>query len=217
MDCNRVQKLISLYLAGDLSGEDLEALMAHLASCPKCRAAFEEAKRYEAALKGVFKETVSKSRSPKSRVLRRIKDEGPRRRPGKSLTNWFIFILFMAALCFLIIVAYVSYEKFKLENIEKSLAARQQLIPVLRALREYHGDCGAYPVGGNIDMVRALQSKSEGQQPYYTFRLEDLSEGRFIDPWRQPYIYRSTGEAALLYSTGPNRRDDSGLPDDIRP
>ena len=103
MDCERIQRLISLYLAGDIAGDDLEALMAHLSSCVKCRAAFEEAKRYEAALKGVFRESIAKSRSPKSRVLRKIEAQGPHGRRGKSLANWFIFIVLMAALCFLIV------------------------------------------------------------------------------------------------------------------
>ena len=217
MDCNRAQKLISLYLAGDLSGEDLVALMEHLGACPKCRGAFEEAKRFEAALKGVFKETISKSRSPKSRVLRRIKDEGTRRRPGKSLVNWFIFFLLMAALSFLIIVAYISYEKLKQENIEKSLAAKRQLAPIIQALREYRADHGTYPSGSNADMVKALQSIGAGDRPYRKFQPSELSEGLLIDPWRKPYVYRSTGETSLIYSTGPNRVDDSGLGDDIRP
>lgn len=218
MDCERIQRLISLYLAGDIAGDDLETLMAHLSSCAKCRAAFEEAKRYEAALKGVFRESIAKSRSPKSRVLRKIEAEGLHGRRGKSLANWFIFFVLMAALCFLIVIAYVSYEKVKQENIRKAQSTRAELALMRQALDTYRADHDFYPLGGNADMVLALQSLSEGQgEPYYRFARGALSEGKAVDSWEEAYLYRSTGDTFLLYSAGPNRRDDDGLGDDIRP
>jgi uncharacterized protein CbrC (UPF0167 family) len=218
VDCESTQKLISLYLAGDLPNDKLEEFMAHIASCSECRAAFAEAKRYEATLKGAFKESVSKSRSPKSRVLRKIKDQGPRRRRGKSLTNWFVFILLTAALCLLIIVAYVSYTVYTRENIRKSLDTKRELALVMESLRDYHADHGSYPASSNKQLVKALKTKRKnGNAPYYSFRPETISEGIFVDSWKRPLIYRSTGETALLYSTGSNGIDDGGLGDDIRP
>ena len=192
--------------------------MAHLASCPDCRAAFEEAKRYEAALEGVFRETVSKSRSPKSRVLRKIEAQGPRGRRGKSLANWFMFIVLMAALCFLIVVAYISYEKVKQDNIRKTLAATAELKLILEALGRYRADHGAFPDGSAGAMVRALQSSREGQDaPYFKFPPERLMDGMLADPWGSPYLYISSGDTILLYSAGPNRIDENGLGDDVRP
>jgi hypothetical protein len=86
------------------------------------------------------------------------------------------------------------------------------------ALEEYRADHGAYPTGSNANMVKALKGSKKGKNvPYYTFSPKILAEGRLKDPWDQPCVYRSTGEAALLYSTGPNRTDDNGLRDDIRP
>jgi type II secretory pathway pseudopilin PulG len=218
VDCERAQKLISLYLAGDIGTEDLEALMAHLASCEKCKAAFEEAKRYEAVLKGVFAETISKKRSPKSRVLRKLAEEGRPRRGPASFRNWTIFIVLMAVLCFLIVVAYVSYEKYRLDAIEKSNAARAQLAQLQAALDLYRADYGAYPLGGNESIVKELLSnRKDGNTPYFVFRPSEILEGRVVDPWKEPYVYKSTGETALLYSKGPNHRDDDGVVDDIRP
>lgn len=218
MDCEYAQKLISLYLAGDLPGDDLALLVQHVSTCEKCRGAFEEAKRYESALKGMLKQSISKLRSPKSRVLRRIESEpGPRRR-GKRLLNWFLFILLVAVLCFLIVVAYISYEKVKQENLEKSQKAGAQLELLMQALRVYRADYGTFPVGSNPEMVGALQGTRKGRDmPYFAFSSEDLSDGLLVDPWSRPYIYRSTGETALLYSTGPDGRDDGGLGDDLRP
>jgi type II secretory pathway pseudopilin PulG len=218
VDCNKAQQLISLYLAGDIGREDLEALTGHMAACEKCRAAFNEAKRYEAALKGVFQETVSKARSPKSRVLRKIKEQGERKPRGKSLANWFVFIVLMAVLAFLLVIAYVSYERIRQDNHNKSMAARARLQLVMRALNTYRTDCGSYPPGPNSRMVKALRTSSkEPDKPYFAFRRDELVKGKFVDPWGSPYIYKSTGETALIYSAGPNRRDDDGVPDDIRP
>lgn len=218
MDCESTQKLISLYLAGDLPKERLKDFMAHIASCPECRAAFEEAKRYEAALKGIFLESVSKSRSPKSRVLRKIKEQEPPKRKGKSLVNWFIFIFLMAALCLLIIITYVSYVKISRDNRRKALDTKRELALIMDSLRDYHVDHGSYPAGSNKQLLKALKTKrKDGNTPYYSFPPGTLSEGFLVDSWKRPLIYRSTGESALLYSTGPNGIDDSGLADDIRP
>ena len=218
MDCNKAQKLISLYLAGDIGRDDLEALTEHMAACEKCRAAFNEAKRYEAALKGVFQEALSKSRSPKSRVLRKIKEQGERPPRGKSLANWFIFLVLMMALAFLIVIAYVSYEKIRQDNLNKSQAARARLQLVTRALNTYRTDHGSYPPGPNSAMVEALQTGSiESARPYMTFKADELAEGELTDPWGNPYVYKSSGETALIYSTGPDGCDDDGLGDDVRP
>jgi len=218
VDCERAQKLISLYLAGDLAGKDLEALMVHLAECDKCRSAFEEAKRYEAALKSMFQESVSKSRSPKSRVLRKIDSEGGRKLPGKSLVNWFVFIFLMAALCLLIVIAYVSYEKIKQENIEKVNRTRAQLSVIAGAINVYKSDYGEYPPAGNSSMLKALRSRKINEESEY-LELDGLTtnSGVILDPWDSPYVYISSGETALLYSAGPNKVDDEGIGDDIRP
>jgi hypothetical protein len=88
----------------------------------------------------------------------------------------------------------------------------------MRALQEYRADYGSYPKGTNEDLIRCLQSARRGQdEPYYTFSSENLREGLIVDDWGQPYVYKSTGEAALIYSFGPNQVDDDGLGDDIRP
>ncbi len=217
MECKKAQELISLYLAGDIGREDLEALTAHMAACEKCRAAFNEAKRLEAALKGVFQESISRARSPKSRVLRKIMEQGERKPRGKSLANWFVFIVLMAVLAFLLVIAYVSYERIRQDNLNKSRAARARLQLITKALNAYRTDCGSYPPGPNSAMVKALRSDSRENKPYFAFRRDEIVKGEFVDPWGVPYIYRSTGETALVYSAGPNRNDDDGLPDDIRP
>jgi len=218
VECEKAQTLISLYLAGDIGKDDLQALTEHMAACEKCRAAFTEAKQFEAALKGVFRETVSKSRSPKSRVLRKIIEQGKRRPRGKSLANWFMFIGLMMALAFLIVIAYVTYEKLRQDNLNKSLAARARLQLVVKALNQYRSDHGSYPPGPNGSMVKALESGRKGENaPYFKLGPAETVEGEFVDPWGRPYVYKSSGETALIYSAGPDGYDNDGLEDDVRP
>lgn len=44
MKCSKTHKFISLYIDGELPGQDMKALEDHIKVCPKCWAEFEEGK-----------------------------------------------------------------------------------------------------------------------------------------------------------------------------
>ena len=51
---------------------------------------------------------------------------------------------------------------------------------------------------------------------YYPFSPQRRREGEYLDDFGQPYRFRSQPGRALIYSVGPNGKDDGGEGDDVR-
>lgn len=84
--------------------------------------------------------------------------------------------------------------------------AKTELRFLKSALEAYRRDHGRYPTTKEGLAVLAVSGAY----------IEYLS----TDPWNQPYLYRSLGTKAQaydFYSTGPNKIDERGVGDDIRP
>ncbi len=78
-------------------------------------------------------------------------------------------------------------------------------------LQQYKERIGAYPVGGNAQVAKALQGENPKNIIILVGRKTELNEkGEYMDPWGTPLrIYFSDG-GILIRSAGANRRfDDS--------
>ena len=86
------------------------------------------------------------------------------------------------------------------------------------ALQQYKERVGAYPVGNNAEVVRALMGNNSKNLIILVGRKKDInSKGEFLDPWGTPLRIYFAGEGILIRSAGPNKRfDDSTVlnPDD---
>lgn len=98
--------------------------------------------------------------------------------------------------------------------------AKAAIAAVETALQMYQLDLGGYPASGNASLVTALTTSSGSSDwhgPYMEFKQEELTDGRFLDPWGKPYVYTAPGVHRTasydLYSTGPNGTAGDG--DDI--
>ena len=82
-------------------------------------------------------------------------------------------------------------------------------------LQQYKENVGAWPVGSNADIVKALK----GQNPKNVIilvgrKLELNSQGEFVDPWGTALRIYFGGNNILIRSAGPNKRfDDSTSPE----
>jgi hypothetical protein len=89
---------------------------------------------------------------------------------------------------------------------------------LFEALQQYKERVGAYPVGNNMEVAKALQGNNARNLIILVGRKKDLnSKGEFIDPWGTPLRIYFSGEGILVRSAGPNKRfDDSTVlnPDD---
>ncbi len=121
--------------------------------------------------------------------------------------------------------------KFSLRSLQEDVFAEKaaaRVTGIARAIERYRSERGRLPEAST--WIRDLRGKDGRGKPYYSFNgmmyashgdgqrgtVEDLA-----DPWWGDYVYRpgsSDGRRDfLLYSKGPNGRDDGGSGDDILP
>jgi len=79
------------------------------------------------------------------------------------------------------------------------------------ALQKYKERVGSYPVGGNAEVVKALQGGNGKNVIVIVGPKTELNDkGEFVDPWGTPLRIYFSDNGILIRSAGPNRRfDDS--------
>lgn len=94
-------------------------------------------------------------------------------------------------------------------------ATRSILFAVSRALEEYRLNRGDFPPPGAKALATAL---ADPANPYLDLPRGMIDrEGRIVDGWGVPLHYaRAADGGVVLYSWGPNGRDDNSRGDDIR-
>ena len=74
-------------------------------------------------------------------------------------------------------------------------------------LQTYKENVGAYPIGGNSDVAKALT----GQNPKRVIirvgrKMDQNNKGEFVDPWGTPLRFYFGDNSVLIRSAGPNGR-----------
>ncbi|HXS68073.1 MAG TPA: hypothetical protein VN761_04470 [Candidatus Polarisedimenticolia bacterium] len=85
------------------------------------------------------------------------------------------------------------------------------------ALQKYKERVGTYPMGGNLEVAKALQGSNSKNVIVIvgSARKNNVNDkGEFIDPWGTPLRIYFSDTGVLIRSAGPNRRfDDSTVID----
>jgi hypothetical protein len=77
------------------------------------------------------------------------------------------------------------------------------------ALQKYKERVGAYPVGGNIEIAKALNGANNKNVIVLMGTKMHLNDkGEFVDPWNSPLRIYFSDTGVLIRSAGPNRRFD---------
>ncbi len=78
-------------------------------------------------------------------------------------------------------------------------------------LQKYKEIVGAYPLGSNAEVAKALKGKNSKNVIILVGRKNELNEkGEIVDPWNTPLRIYFSDNGVLIRSAGPNRRfDDS--------
>jgi hypothetical protein len=78
-------------------------------------------------------------------------------------------------------------------------------------LQKYKERVGAYPIGSNAQVAKALQGNNEKNVIILVGRKNEVNEkGEFVDPWGTPLRIYFSDTGVLVRSAGANRRfDDS--------
>ncbi len=130
------------------------------------------------------------------------------RHTGFTLLELLIVLVILGLL-----IGYVAPNYFQQEDKSKVKAARAQIKALEDALDQYRLDVGRYPTTEQGLAALTVQPVGEGrwQGPY-------LKKAVPLDPWGNPYQYRSPGEHGEvdLYSFGNDGKPGgSGLAADI--
>lgn len=83
------------------------------------------------------------------------------------------------------------------------------------ALQKFKERVGTYPVGGNLEVSKALQGNNGKNVIVIVGRKTNVNEkGEFVDPWGTALRIYFSDTGVLIRSAGPNRRfDDSTVID----
>jgi len=123
----------------------------------------------------------------------------------------------ISTLAVIILVGVAGYAVFKTSqrrfdgNITKF---NQDADNVIQGLQQYKEFVGSYPGGtNNVDIVKALQGKTEKKVLILSVQKSDLNEkGEMLDPWGTPLMFYFSGNAVLIRSAGPNKAwEDSSI------
>lgn len=83
------------------------------------------------------------------------------------------------------------------------------------ALQKYKEQVGSFPVGGNLEVARALQGHNPKNVIVIVGAKTSLSDrGEFLDPWGTPLRIYFSDTGILIRSAGPNRRFDDSTSSD---
>jgi prepilin-type N-terminal cleavage/methylation domain-containing protein len=128
-------------------------------------------------------------------------------RDGFTLIEMLTVMAIIAILCAALAVA-----AWKLLEQMAIKTARAEMQAVMAALDQYYEHYGCYPPrdvpsSGRTGMiVRNLVSQ-------YELNITQSSDGYWIDPWQQEFIYKTEDRKPIVRSCGPDQ--ESGTNDDL--
>jgi hypothetical protein len=116
----------------------------------------------------------------------------------------------ISTIAILILVGLAGYAVFKTsqKRFDAKIAKfNSDASKVIEGLQQYKEFVGSYPGGSNnVDIVRALQGKTEKKVMILSVQKSDLNEkGEMLDPWGTPFMFYFSGNAVLIRSAGPNK------------
>lgn len=218
----------------DLEGPSLDdteqqGLHDHLEQgCPVCEAQIEQHLTESDGL-GVADEQLGRAveyaaeEMDRGRVLvldqvqRRLAEEDrAQRRLVRRRMQRVLFYVVSLSTVFLLVTTYMLNAvaiKLKQTNAQ-TLATRTEVVGLSRALARYLQDHRTLPETLPA-LLEALQAKRPDGQPYYPLAAKRRAEGAYQDDFEQRYRYLVRGNRALIYSVGPNGKDEEGEGDDI--
>lgn len=231
-------RLCERELAGpDLSHEEELELEAHLTrGCPVCEVQIEhqlagrepaadpgseERAALDRALARSVDQVEAEMGAAQAQVLARIqaKVRDEERSRGRLLRRRHLRALFYVTNVAGILLVFVAYAgTVAAARVQRRAAQRTETATELRAMasalerwgREHGGELPR-DLGGALAALAELR----GERPYYPVQASRLGPEGYKDGFGHPYRYRFEPGRALLWSVGPDGRDQQGDQDDL--
>jgi hypothetical protein len=221
-----------------LSDAEQEGLSAHLSEgCPSCEGRIEEQlsgsgegeeaeqlreldDRLTRAVDFAGEAMAGSQLAVLAKVRDRIGEEDrlARRRVRRRSQRILFYVVNLVAVV-LLAAAYVgTLMATRVKNVSaQRMAINNELNSIAVALAHYVKDHPGDVPQDLVSLIAALRTeRPNGRGPYYPFDADRLRDGVYLDGFSSPYRFKGEGAGGgVLYSLGPNRKDDAGLADDL--
>lgn len=221
------ENLLEQQVLGELEGEEEARLDEHTSKCSHCKAVFSELHDLEELFDSQVAEAEQTFRPGRSDLLARINkeirntDELVTSRKLRRLNGRFILYTTQLVAVVMIVLTYVAsmVSVMTLKRREQVRFTENEIRALMAVTKTYQRVNQGLPPAGNATLVERLSQPIKRVQaearPYFPFDKARLSEGLFVDTWKRPYVYNVSESGFVIYSLGPNGKDDGGGGDDI--
>lgn len=148
---------------------------------------------------------------------KQTKPDHTARAPARS--RWVLAFNLLMIVIFVTVVVGMLFPSTGKRFPSPASVSRIRVKSVNGALRAYRSSVGSFPSGSAAQIAEALQSTNEyGQYYLMGSGIFRNPPGPLLDGWKRPLRIILTNPAGpIVYSLGPNGRDDGGAPgsDDI--
>lgn len=220
-----------------LDDEELESLSRHLSDgCPTCEGRIEEnltgsgdsdaarsVREIDERISTAVDYAGDAMASSQVSVLENVKlqigaeDRETRRRVRRRHQRTLFYLVNLAAV-FLLAAAYVgTVMAARVRSVAaRGMSTQNELHAMATALSRYVRDYPSRVPRNGREFFEALgEIRKGGSTPYYPLDAARLEGFLYRDEFDRPYRYDYAAGRVVIYSCGPDRKDDDGLGDDL--
>jgi len=198
------------YVDTEPSPEELAAL----------EAAFEN--EFGAALGAAHQEAAQAMESTKLDVLARVRQSidddslAASRRDRRRHLRILFYVVNLVAVVMICTIYVMTRAAIRLKETEgRTLATQTEVVALTRALVHHLVADKATPIPQNLPELIATIGETPERPKGYRFSKRRLQGGTYVDDFGRAYRVLAERDRVLIYSLGPNGRDDKGQGDDI--
>lgn len=120
-------------------------------------------------------------------------------------------MIVIGVLAVMVGIAWASRAWATWQNNARTAKFNEDVENLFVGLQKFKEVVGAYPLGGNAEVVKALKGNNPKNAIIIVGRKNDVNEkGEIVDPWGTPLRIYFSDNGVLIRSAGKNRRfDDS--------
>jgi hypothetical protein len=202
---------------GDYVDTDTEPSPEELAAL---EAAFES--EFGAALGAAHEQAAQAMEPAKIDVLARVRESldddslGARRRDRRRHLRILFYVVNLVAVVLICVIYVMTRATIRLrETGERVVATQTEVVALSRALVRYLAADKTTPIPQDIPQLIKTIGETPERPGGYPFIKHRRRGETYLDDFAQPYLILVERQRVLVYSAGPNGRDEKGQGDDI--
>lgn len=202
---------------GDYVDTDVEPSPEELAAL---EAAFE--KEFGAALGAAHEQAAQTMEAGKVDVLARVRESleddtlAASRRDRRRHLRILFYVVNLVAVVMICVIYVMTRATIRLkETGERVVATQTEVVALTRALVRYLAADKTTPIPEDLPQLIGTIGQSPERPGGYPFSKRRLRGQTYVDGFDRPYLILVERERVLIYSAGPNGRDEKGKGDDI--